>query len=81
MIHLFCVAPEFQGQGLARKTMGLVMDESRNAGKKSVRLDAITCNEPAKRLYESLGFQKRDQRNWYTANLGYIDFYLYEFAL
>lgn len=46
-----------------------------------MRLDALCCNTPAHRLYEALGFVKRDARNWYTRNAGEIDFFLYELGL
>lgn len=78
VVHLLCVAPEYQKQGLARKTMELVTELSREMNKKAVRLDALACNTPAQRLYESLGFQKRDQRRWYADNVGWTDFFLYE---
>lgn len=78
VVHLLCVAPEWQGRGVARETMGLVIERSRSMGKKAVRLDALACNTPAHRLYESLGFQKRDQRRWYADNVGWTDFFLYE---
>ena len=78
VVHLLCVAPEWQKQGLARKTMGFVTELSRETGKKAVRLDALASNIPAHRLYESLGFQKRDQRRWYADNVGWTDFFLYE---
>ena len=38
-------------------------------GLKAVRLDALACNTPAHRLYESLGFQKRDVRHWYAEKM------------
>ena len=80
VVHLLCVAPELQKQGVARETMGLVIELSRERNKKAVRLDALACNIPAHRLYESLGFQKRDQRRWYADNVGWTDFCLYEMA-
>ena len=78
VVHLLCVAPEWQGRGIARETMRLVTEQSRSMGRKAVRLDALACNTPAHRLYESLGFQKRDQRRWYADNVGWTDFFLYE---
>lgn len=81
VVHLLCVAPEWQGQGIARMTMQQIMVLSREMGKKAVRLDALACNTPAHRLYESLGFQKRDQRRWYADNIGWTDFFLYELKL
>ena len=59
-------------------TMEQIMVLSREMGKKAVRLDALVCNIPAHQLYESLGFQKRDQRRWYADNVGQTDFFLYE---
>lgn len=81
VVHLLCVAPEWQGQGVARMTMQQIMVLSREMGKKAVRLDALACNTPAHRLYESLGFQKRDQRRWYADNVGWAEFILYELIL
>ena len=81
VVHLLCVAPEWQGKGVARMTMRQIMALSREMGKKAVRLDALACNTPAHRLYESLGFQKRDQRRWYADNVGWMDFFLYESVL
>ena len=81
VVHLLCVAPEWQGQGVARKTMRRIIRLSRKMGKKAVRLDALACNIPAHRLYESLGFQQTDQRLWYADNVGWADFFLYELVL
>lgn len=78
VVHLLSVAPSWQGNGIARDTMGWMIEESRAMGKKAVRLDALACNKPAHRLYESLGFRKRDQRRWYADNVGWMDFFLYE---
>lgn len=81
VVHLLCVAPEWQGKGIARDTMGRIIELSREMGKRAVRLDALACNTPAHRLYASLGFQKRAQRRWYADNVGWTDFFLYEFIL
>lgn len=81
VVHLLCVAPGYQGQGIARQTMGRIVELSRATGKKAVRLDALASNIPAHRLYESLGFQKRDQKRWDTENVGQTDFFLYELVL
>ena len=81
VVHLLCVAPECQGKGIARDIMSWIIGRSREMGKKAVRLDALACNTPAHRLYESMGFQKRDQRRWYAENIGWTDFFLYELVL
>lgn len=81
VVHLLCVSPDVQRRGVGRRTMRAVMEFSRAMGKKAVRLDALSCNIPAQRLYESIGFRKRDSRQWYADNVGMAEFYLYEFVL
>lgn len=79
VIHILCVNPKKQKCGFAKKIMELVIDFARKQNKKAIRLDAINCNTPAHKLYESLGFKKCDVKNWYASNLGNIDFFLYEY--
>lgn len=78
VVHILCVAPEFQKKGIAARTMRAVIEMSRESGKKAVHLDALKCNTPARRLYESLGFSPAAERNWHTENAGQTDFVLYE---
>ena len=80
-VHILCVDPSYQGQGIARETMRQIIGLCRSLGKKAVRLDALSCNTPAHRLYESLGFRKMSVRRWYTENVGWTDFFLYELNL
>lgn len=81
VVHILCVAPELQKKGIAARTMRRVIEMSRKSGKKAVRLDALKCNTPARRLYESLGFSSAAERNWHTENAGQADFVLYEMEL
>lgn len=81
VVHILCVDGRVQGQGLGRTTMRLVEQLSRRIGKRALRLDALACNTPAHRLYESLGFELRDKRRWFTENAGWMDFLLYELLL
>ena len=62
----------------ATRTMRAEIEMSRESGKKAVHLDALKCNTPARRLYESLGFSPAAERNWHTENAGQTDFVLYE---
>lgn len=57
--------------------MRAVIKMSRESGKKAVHLDALKCNTPARRLYESLGFSPAAERNWHTKSAGQTDFVLY----
>lgn len=79
VLHILCVDSRIQRKGLGRATMELVKQLSRDLGKKALRLDALACNTPAHRLYESTGFELRDKRRWYTENAGWMDFLLYEY--
>ncbi|MDO4491666.1 MAG: GNAT family N-acetyltransferase [Lachnospiraceae bacterium] len=81
VVHILCVSPNYQRTGVAPKVMKDVIELAAKLGKKAVRLDALSCNEPAHRLYEKLGFKKCGVQNWYTRNAGWIDFYLYEYCL
>ena len=81
VVHILCVNPCLQKQGIAKMTMRLVIELCRSENKKAVRLDALSCNSPAHRLYEGLGFEKRGQQRWSTDNVGWTDFFLYEFIL
>ena len=81
VVHILAVNPHFRNHGCAKAMMRKVISLADSKGLKAVRLDALACNVPAHRLYESLGFQKRDVRHWYTENTGWVDFYLFEFLL
>lgn len=80
-VHILAVNPNYQKQGIAVSTMEAVKLLAEKMAKKAVRLDALDTNYPAQRLYESLGYEKRDVKNWYAANLGWADFLVYEYVL
>lgn len=50
----FQVLPEYQGKGIGRRVAGSIIERARLRGKR-VTLTVLKAN-PAKRLYESLGF-------------------------
>ena len=81
VVHLLAVNPRYQKRGYAKAIMKEVMSQARREGLKAVSLDALASNTSAHRLYESLGFQRRDIRHWYAPNTGWTDFYLYECLL
>ena len=81
VVHILCIDPKLQKQGVAKEIMRLVIELSKSMNKKAVRLDALSCNTPAHRLYEKLGFIRKGQKHWYADNVGWTDFYLYELVL
>ncbi len=80
-VHILAVNPHCQRHGYARMVMKDVIDLAKDIDKKAVRLDALACNAPAHRLYESLGFKKRGVCHWYAENTGWFDFYLFEYLI
>lgn len=80
-IHIFAVNPDFQRKGIGKELMSEVIDLLKTRGIKSIRFDALCCNEPAIKFYESIGFKKVGEKTFYTTNAGNIDFYLYELNL
>lgn len=53
------VVPETQGQGVGRALMRALIDRARACeGLERINLAVVTDNEPAIRLYRSLGFEK-----------------------
>lgn len=79
VIHVLCVDPTLQQKGYAQKVVEEVVTNAKENGQKSVRLDALSCNIPAHKLYEKVGFKKCDVKKWYADNTGWIDFYLFEY--
>lgn len=76
-VHMLGVNPEMLGQGIAHRAVEAAIQKSREMGKKAVRLDALSCNLPAQKLYRSMGFAEVGTARWQSANLGWTDFVLY----
>lgn len=80
-VHMLGVNPGLQGQGIAHRAVKAAIQNARKIGKKAVRLDALSCNLPAQKLYRSMGFAEVGTARWQSANLGWTDFVLYEYFL
>lgn len=78
VVHLLCTDPRVQKRGIAGQVMNEVIKMAHDSGKKAVRLDALITNEPAQRLYDGLAFTRCGIHNWFTNNLGWVDFIVYE---
>jgi len=50
------VRASHRGKGLARRLLSQLIEESRQVGLQSLILSVLASNEPARHLYESLGF-------------------------
>ena len=81
VVHVLCVDPKYQGHGIAKEMIKQLIEYSKAIGKKGIRIDALSSNKIAHRLYENVGFRKCDVKNWYAGNTGWTDFYLFEYYL
>ena len=57
VIHTLAVNPESYGQGIAKKMVEYCINEAKERGYASLRLDVVPTNYPASKLYESMGFK------------------------
>jgi putative acetyltransferase len=55
-----CVRPAFRGDGIGKQLAVAIIAEARQIGYAVMRLDTVPKLEAATRLYESLGFVRRD---------------------
>jgi ribosomal protein S18 acetylase RimI-like enzyme len=80
VIHILCVNPDYQKQGIGRKMIQESIAIAKRERKKAIRLDALESNTPAHRLYQSLGFACRGKQHLYAENTGWTDFLFFEYA-
>lgn len=64
VIHRFCVNPEFQNKGIGFKVCLHILEQAKNSGIESVRLDVFTQNPYSLKLYKKLGFKTTGYANW-----------------
>ncbi len=80
-VHLLGVDPAFQGKKIGKSMIEEIIKLAKSRGMVAVRLDALSCNLPAHKLYENMGFVYRGVQNLYASNTGWIDFFYYELVL
>lgn len=69
-----CVRPELQGQGLGRRVLTHLLNLARRHHADTALLEVRPSNEPALRLYRSLGFNEvAIRRNYYPDRNGRED--------
>ena len=57
VIHTLAVDPEMYGKGIAKRMVEYCIAAAKERGYRAARLDVVPTNEPAVRLYESMGFK------------------------
>lgn len=71
VVHRLAVHPSCRNRNSGKKLMDFAEKTAAEKGCQSVRLDAITVNPPAMRLYEKCGYEKTGkihfsyQRDWF----------------
>lgn len=81
VIHLLAAAPRFHGQGIGRKLLERAREAAAEMKADVIRLDTLPYNAPARRLYESFGFQYRGDVALFYPSAGTIPFSMYEYIL
>lgn len=79
--HALAVSPECQGQGLGKRLVGEMINTAKNKGMRAVRLDILTGNDGAERLYRSAGFIYVCDREMYYEDTGTTKYSLFEYVL
>lgn len=69
-VHNLAIAPELRRLGIARMLMRRVVAAANNQSATRVTLEVRQSNEPAKRLYASLGFVQTGLRKGYYSDDG-----------
>ena len=79
--HTIGVAADHMRQGIGSRMLHEAIKIAAENGQKSVRLDVLHENLPAKKLYESIGFHYIKSLHMYYRNTGWCVFDLYEYPL
>jgi ribosomal-protein-alanine N-acetyltransferase len=69
-VHNLAVAPELRRLGIARMLLGQVVATAQDQSATRVTLEVRQSNEPAKKLYASLGFVQTGLRRGYYSDDG-----------
>lgn len=81
IIHTFCTHPALAGQGIGRRFVAQICEIAREHGIKTLRLDVLPHNLPARKLYERCGFTDLGFFNLDYGEECYSDFHLMEKVL
>jgi ribosomal-protein-alanine N-acetyltransferase len=67
-INNLAILPDLRGQGIGSALVRHVLAEGRRLGARRATLEVRASNEPARRLYERLGFRVEGRRAGYYTN-------------
>ena len=81
VVHALGVLPDYQGQGIAKLMVQEAIRTAKENGQKAVRLDVLSTNIPAQKLYSDMGFNYMDTIQLFYEDTGSTDYLLYEYTL
>lgn len=81
VIHALGVLPSCGGKGFAKIMVEKAISLAKTTGQKALRLDVLSGNLPAEKLYTGMGFQYRNTTTMYYEDTGWTNFLLYEYPL
>lgn len=77
-LHILAVLPKHQGKGYGKILVEKSVEYAKEIGKRAVRLDTLTTNITAQKMYREAGFTLVEKKNLYTRHAGYVDYLYYE---
>lgn len=81
VIHTLASDPEMYRTGIGRQMVTYAIQTAQMLGKKAVRLDVVPSNEPARKIYEKMGFRFAGEKDL-KRNIEEIPvFALYEYKI
>ena len=81
VIHALGIHPAYSGKGHAKSMVKKVFEIAADRHQKAIRLDVLSGNIPAEKLYTRMGFQYMDTLQMYYEDTGWTDYELYEYVL
>ena len=79
--HALGVSAKEQRRGIGKAVVKDILRMARISGKKAVRLDLLSGNEAAEKLYLSRGFRFVAEKTMYYADTGWTKYRMYEYLL
>lgn len=76
--HALAVAGDMQGKGIGKAVVTEIIKLSHENNKKAVRLDIVSINKIAEKLYTSFGFEFVAEKAIYYVDTGRVNYKMYE---
>lgn len=79
--HALAVDPAMHGRGCGKALVREMLNLARSEGKKAVRLDILSGNDAAERLYTRAGFQFVQAKPMFYEDTGWTEYKMFELNL